>query len=266
MNWFHYFTELRNIGFRYFFASGVVFLIFYVLFRNRYAGKRIQAKFPKTGDYYREIGYSMLTMTIFALVPTFLIFTPAIRAHTLILDSPFQYGAFYFWFAFVLMFFIHDAYFYWAHRLMHHPRLFKYFHAVHHQSVNPSPFAAYAFHPLEAFVEVGIFVFFIFCLPVHFIHLGFFFLFQIGYNVYGHSGYEFYPKGFNKGRFGKWVNTSVAHNMHHQYFKGNYGLYTMIWDRWMGTTHPNYDVEFEKNKTQTITTALPQSNTVSHAN
>jgi len=127
--------------------------------------------------------------------------------------------------------------------------LFNIFHLVHHKSTNPSPFAAYAFHPLEAILEAGIFVVFLFTLPVHFYHLFFFFLFMIIYNVYGHLGWELYPKGFSKHWLGKWINTSVNHNLHHQYFKGNYGLYFLFWDRLMGTIRPDYDEKFEAAKT-----------------
>ncbi len=75
---------------------------------------------------------------------------------------------------------------------------------------------------------------------------------MIIYNVYGHLGWELYPKGFSKHWLGKWINTSVNHNMHHQYFKGNYGLYFLFWDRLMGTIRPDYEERFEavKNRSQ----------------
>ena len=44
----------------------------------------------------------------------------------------------------------HDAYFYWAHRTMHHPRLFKTFHRFHHRTITPTPWAAYSFAVPEA--------------------------------------------------------------------------------------------------------------------
>ncbi|HEU0065283.1 MAG TPA: sterol desaturase family protein, partial [Flavisolibacter sp.] len=157
-----------------------------------------------------------------------------------------KYGWLYFFLAFPLMFLIHDTYFYWTHRIMHHRKLFKAFHLVHHQSVNPSPWAAYSFHPLEAIVEAGVFVVFLFTIPVHKLHLFFFFFFMIVYNVYGHLGYELYPNNFNKNWFGKWINTSVSHNQHHQYFKGNYGLYFTMWDRLMGTLRKDYDSKFNE--------------------
>ncbi|MEO6316932.1 MAG: sterol desaturase family protein [Chitinophagaceae bacterium] len=148
------------------------------------------------------------------------------------------------------MFIIHDTYFYWTHRLMHHKKLFRLFHLVHHHSTNPSPWAAYSFHPLEAVVEAGIFAVFLFIIPVHPLHFYIFFFFMIVYNVYGHLGYELYPKGFSRHWLGKWVNTSVSHNQHHQYFKGNYGLYFTFWDRLMGTIRNDYEKQFEAVKSK----------------
>lgn len=93
--------------------------------------------------------------------------------------------------------------------------------------------------------KAGILVVFLFTLPMHRTNFIFFFLFMIIYNVYGHLGWELYPKNFHKTRIGKWINTSVAHNQHHQYFKGNYGLYFLFWDRIMGTLRKDYDEQFE---------------------
>jgi sterol desaturase/sphingolipid hydroxylase (fatty acid hydroxylase superfamily) len=66
------------------------------------------------------------------------------------------------------------------------------------------------------------------------------------YNVYGHLGFEIYPKGLNKHWLGRWMNTSVNHNMHHQFFKGNYGLYFTFWDRVMNTLDKDYENNFER--------------------
>jgi lathosterol oxidase len=174
--------------------------------------------------------------------------TPSIARTTWFYKDIHQYGMIYFGSAFILMLFVHDTYFYWIHRLMHHPRLFKIFHLVHHKSTNPSPWAAYSFHPAEALMEVGIYVVFLYIMPIHLFHLAFFFLFMIIYNVYGHLGYELYPANFNKTWIGKYVNTSVAHNQHHKYFIGNYGLYFTIWDRLMGTHRTDYDRAFAELK------------------
>jgi lathosterol oxidase len=174
-----------------------------------------------------------------------MLYSDAIRPHTTFYKHIGDYGIPYFIIAFPLMILMHDTYFYWLHRLMHSPWLFKMVHLAHHKSTNPSPWAAYAFHPLEAIAESLIFVIFLFAIPVHSIHLTLFFVSSLLYNVYGHLGFEVYPKGFNKHWLGKWINTSTCHNQHHQYFKGNYGLYFTIWDRLMGTLRPDYDATFE---------------------
>jgi len=208
--------------------------------------KRSRRVFQKNTDYLREIGYSVLTICIFAFVSLILFSNPAITPHTTVYKNITQFGWAYYFLVYPLMLVMHDTYFYFTHRLMHHKLLFNWFHLVHHQSTNPSPWAAYAFHPLEAFVEVGIVVVFAFTIPIHRTHLIFFFLLMIVYNVYGHMGYELYPKGFSKSRVGKWINTSINHNQHHQYFRGNYGLYFLFWDRVFGTVREDYDEKFEE--------------------
>lgn len=248
MNWTFFVKSIWLIGGRYFIIAGIAFLIFYVIWRNRFFYRKIQNRFPKNSDYLREMAYSFLTIAIFSFVSVILFNHPKVAPHTTRYLNISDYGWFYYFALFPVMFFMHDTYFYFAHRLMHHKRLFNWFHLVHHKSVNPSPWAAYAFHPLEAVVEVGIVIIFLFTIPIHKTHLIIFFLMMIVYNVYGHLGYELYPKGFSKSAVGKWINTSVNHNQHHQYFKGNYGLYFLFWDRVFGTVREDYDERFEEVK------------------
>lgn len=241
---------LRNVGTRYFTLAGIVFIVCYYLLRNRIASTKIQGAFPKTTDFLREMIYSFSSMIIFAIIVTSVVFNPSIRPYTTIYLEISEFGWIYYLIAFPIMFIIHDTYFYWIHRMMHHPVLFKWFHLVHHKSTNPSPWAAYAFHPLEAILENGIIILYYFTLPMHVSHVPIFFLFSIIYNIYGHMGWELYPKGFNTTLIGRWVNTAVAHNQHHKYFKGNYGLYTLFWDRVMGTLRTDYDRAFDQVKSK----------------
>lgn len=246
MNWEKFVWLLLDNADKYFLIAGPVFLIFYVFLRKRIIHKKIQQAFPKKKDYWREIFFSTLSIIIFSFPPLFILYSNNIRPYTTYYTDISVYGWTYAILAFPLMLLMHDTYFYWAHRLMHHPLLFKTFHLTHHKSTNPSPWAAYAFHPLEAIVESLIFVIFLFTVPVHAIHLTLFFIFSLVYNVYGHLGFELYPKGFNRHWLGKWMNTSTCHNQHHQYFKGNYGLYFTIWDRIMGTLRKDYDKKFDE--------------------
>ncbi len=248
MNWSLYFKDVIIIGSRYLVIAGIAFIICYVVLLRLIRSKKIQQRFPNFSDYTREIGFSLLTVFIMAFVPALVLGSPGVARYTKFYTDINQHGNLYFILAFPLMAFMHDTYFYWMHRLIHHPALFRIVHLIHHKSTNPSPFAAYAFHPFEAVLEAGIFIVFVFTIPVHLFHLLFFFLFMIVYNVYGHLGWELYPKGFSKHWLGKWINTSVNHNLHHQYFKGNYGLYFLFWDRVMGTIREDYDERFEEVK------------------
>lgn len=248
MKWDQFVWLLVDNALKYFLISLPFYLVFYVFFNKKFSYQKIQAKFPKMKDYARELGFSTISVIIFSVPPMIMLYSDSIKPHTTFYPFINQHGILYFILAFPLMLFIHDTYFYWVHRLMHHHWLFKMFHLVHHKSTNPSPWAAYAFHPLEAMMESLIFVIFLLTIPIHPIHLITFFVFSLVYNVYGHLGFEIYPTGFNKHWLGKWMNTSVSHNLHHQYFKGNYGLYFTFWDRLMGTLRTDYDSSFENLK------------------
>ena len=242
MTWLQLFTF---IFLRYAIAAFIGYFVFYLWKRNTWAFKKIQARFPLPKDLIREIGYSLITAIIFSGVGYAVFFTP-LRAYTQLYAAVSDMGWGYFVFSIFLMLLIHDTYFYWTHRAMHHPAIFKWMHRVHHLSVNPSPWAAYAFHPLESVVEAGVMVLIVLVIPAHPAAIGLFLLVMIFYNVYGHLGYELYPRGFSTTRVGKWINTSVSHNEHHQFFQGNYGLYFLWWDRWMGTLCTDYSAHFEQ--------------------
>ncbi|MDH0675494.1 sterol desaturase family protein [Empedobacter sp. GD03861] len=224
---------------RYFFFSGMTFLLFYVIFRKNVVQLKIQKLFPKDKDYKREIQYSILTMFIFAGF-AYLLSATSFWQYTRIYRDFNEHSIGYFIFSVVLAILIHDTYFYWMHRLMHHPKVFKYVHLVHHKSTNPSPFTSYSFHPFEAVVEAAVILVIVFLIPIHKFAIGLFLLFMIVFNIYGHLGYEIFPKWLLQSSIGKWFNTSLNHNMHHKYFNDNYGLYFRFWDEWCGTTHPDY--------------------------
>ncbi len=38
----------------------------------------------------------------------------------------------------------------------------------------------------------------------------------------------------------RWLTIVTHHDMCHQNGTGNYGLYSMLWDRWLGTEHSSY--------------------------
>lgn len=231
---------------RYLVIAGLAFVIFYILLKKRKSHQKIQLRFPGLSDYQREIIYSVITTVIFTLIGVLILSPNLLRPYTLIYSDVGTYGVGYIFISFFLIIITHDTYFYWTHRAMHSKFGMKYIHLVHHKSTNPSPWAAFSFHPYEAIVEAGILLVVVFLFPVHIFSILMFMIFMTFYNVYGHLGWELYPRNFHRSIIGKWINTSVNHNQHHKKFDGNYGLYFLFWDRIMGTIREDYDTTFEE--------------------
>jgi len=219
---------------RYFIVSASLFAVFYIWKRRAWWFRKIQLRFPSSTDLRREIGYSALTSVIFAATTLLCLKTP-LHTWTKLYTDVDIYGWAYLLLSIPLFLVLHDTYFYWIHRFMHLPQVYRRLHLVHHKSVNPSPWAAYAFHPGEAVLEAGIIPLLLFLVPVHPISLLVFISLMLWFNVYGHLGYELFPLRLYTHPLGRWLNSSVHHNLHHEKFEGNYGLYFNIWDRLGGT-------------------------------
>lgn len=232
---------------RYAVVATFFYGIFYVLFRQKLFRYKIQLKYPKSADLIREIGYSLSTAAIFASMAFGVYALRQMGLGQLYFDIGLHgWGYYLFSIGFIIV--LHDAYFYWVHRLMHHPSLFRYFHKVHHLSHNPSPYAAFSFHPLEAVVEFGIIPIMALFMPIHSTALVFFTVWSILFNVFGHTGFEFAPSGSTRHPILKWLSTPTHHNLHHQQANYNFSLYFNWWDRWMGTNNPRYEEVFESVK------------------
>ncbi|MEM7102758.1 MAG: sterol desaturase family protein [Bacteroidota bacterium] len=224
---------------RYFLLAGIPFIIFYLLFPQKFFKNKIQVRLAKRKDFFREIWHSMQTTLIIAGVGLLVLFSP-VKEYTLVYDNLSAYPVWWIPLSIFLALVVHDTYFYWMHRTIHHPRLFKHIHLVHHKSTNPSPWASYAFHFSEGVLESMAGPIILFLIPMHPLSLLLFTILAFMMNVYGHLGYEIMPKGFRHTPLFEVLNTSVHHNLHHEKFKGNYGLYFRFWDRLMKTEHPDY--------------------------
>lgn len=235
---------------RYAVPASLVFFLVYHWRRKDWFFWKIQQKFPKGSQIRSEIGHSLMTSFIFAAMAIGIYALRKLGFGAMYFDIA-ERGVAYYLGSIVFMIFAHDAYFYWTHRLMHHPRLFRLFHLVHHRSVNPTPYTSFSFHPLEAIVEFGIVPIIALFIPMHPSALLIFTLWSIAFNILGHTGYEMSPAGFTRHWLFKWINTPTHHNMHHEKSRCNYSLYFNIWDRLMGTNHPDYDAAFERIKART---------------
>ncbi len=229
---------------RYFIATLVVFTLVWIVFegvlKSRKLGRpnsrRPDARFRQVR---REIFYSISTVLVYMFMSIFL-FQGATEGVFKFYADPDKYGPIYKYGSFVLLLLFHDAYFYWSHRAMHHPRLFKWTHAVHHRTKDPTPFTAYAFAPAEAAINYMVVPLYALVLPLHDMTTVWFLWFMIFRNAMAHAGYELMPHGWARHPI-LGLNSSVTHHhMHHERMTGNYGFYFTFWDRLMGTEHKDY--------------------------
>ena len=230
---------------RFAIPASLAFLLVYKWKRKEWFAWKIQQHFPKSAQIRQEISYSLLTSLLFGGMALGVFFLRKMGYGQLYFDVA-EHGWAYWVFSLAFLILAHDTYFYWMHRLMHHPKLYRRFHLVHHKSTNPTPYTSFSFHPLESVLEFAIIPVLTLVLPVHAAVFFLFTLWSILFNVLGHTGYEISPSGFTRHRLFKWLNTPTHHNMHHHQARFNYGLYFNFWDRVMGTNHPEYDQYFEE--------------------
>lgn len=221
-------------GLGYFLVAGTAYFIFYRVSNSKLLALKIQKIFPTKRVIKNELYYSLRTIFIWAIGGT-LILIAVKNDYTRIYMDISSYGWSYIAFTIVLMVIIHDAYFYWLHRLMHHPKIYKYTHVTHHKFTNPTPWSAFSFGPTEAILQFGIIPLFVFAIPLHWSAITIFILNMTAINVLGHLGFELFSKRYITTWFGKLSNTSTHHNRHHVLMKYNFSLYFIFWDRWMNT-------------------------------
>lgn len=231
-------------GFWYGSLALAAWLLLYVALRKVFAHRKISRQWPKFRQMNREFWQSLRSILIYALVTVPIVYA-AYSGWTRFYPRISDYGWLW-WFASVgVMIILHDTYFYWTHRLMHHPKLYRHFHRTHHASMDPTPWAAYSFSPLEALVQAGIGPLVAFTIPAHPTAFATFMVWQISFNVLGHCGYEVYPQWFMRTPLGWFLNSPTHHAMHHEKFRGNFSLYFNIWDWLMQTNFPDYAERFE---------------------
>ena len=238
------FTFAWDLG-RYLVAAGALFAVVWVFARPRFEPRLVGKRWASAKDIRREIRYSLSTAVIFSLVGAGVRLggrAGVFRFEESVLARGVAYEAF----ATAALVVLHDAYFYWTHRAMHHPRLFRLVHRAHHLSHDPSPWAAYAFGPIEAVIQAAYVPLVLLVLPADELALFLFLAFMIVRNVIGHAGAEMFSRGFVRGPLAFLSTTTTHHALHHRRADVNYGLYFPWWDRWMGTMHPAYEATFEE--------------------
>lgn len=121
-------------------------------------------------------------------------------------------------------------YFYWIHRLLHWPPLYRRVHSVHHRNVNVGPWSGLSMHPVEHVIYLGS-VLIHFIVPANPVHILFHMQYLTLTAATTHSGFEgLLVEDKNRLALG-----TFHHQMHHRYFECNYGSLEVPWDRVFGS-------------------------------
>ncbi len=122
--------------------------------------------------------------------------------------------------------------FYWIHRLIHLPFLYKHVHSLHHRNVNVGPWSGMSMHPAEhlIYLSAGLIVLVVPAAPVHVLFLMQYLTLTAATTHTGFAGMLLKDK--NRLKLG-----TFHHQMHHRYFECNYGSLEIPWDKLFGSFH-----------------------------
>ena len=172
----------------------------------------------------------------------------------------------------LLVLLVFDAQFYWVHRTAHrHPVLFRLLHREHHADRYPDAWSSMYQHPLDFFLATAMPMAWGVLLPVHEAAWWVALISANYINLAGHAGVEvtrrtpglLVPNGIaamldpQRAGVSRWFNAVTHHDLHHQRYTVNYGLYFTIWDRIMGTLAPDSDAVYREAAGRTATPVTP---------
>lgn len=221
---FNQFISLAIGGLTFYFGmSGISYLIFFVWGRKRFH--------PTYQPNSAEIRAAWKWGTIGTIgnVILMLPFHWAIaHGYSRVYWDTSDYGLPWLIASFVLYICFTETCIYWVHRWLHTvPFLYTKLHYIHHQWKSSTSWVSMAFHPFDSFAQALPHHLIVFLIPVHgSIYLGMV-SFVALWSVMIHD------------RVGVvrwwWVNNSDHHTVHHWVADFNYGQFTNIWDRIMGS-------------------------------
>ncbi len=231
--------------FRNFLGPALLYSIFYIWGKNKFHRFKVQVTAPRSAQIKSEIKWTLLSAP-FDVVVCLFIYLEFKAGITQLYFSISDFGVAYFIFTFVVLSLLQDLHFYFSHRWLHSKPFLKYIHYIHHVPKNPTPWTSFSFHPIERLIILSFFPIVILFLPLPpGMLIAFTFTSSLS-NMLGHSGFEFARTGHAGHYIRRFFGTSTLHNMHHEHFDCNYGLYFSIWDKLLGTEHPHYTSSFDK--------------------
>ena len=222
------------IAVRYLLVAGAAYALVWMRPAEKVGGRRLNRDRPKRRVVLHEIKLSVLSSWIYAL-PAALTYEAWKHGWTKVYLDVNQYGWPWLIASGLIYIVVQDAYYYWLHRVMHHPSLFSWTHAAHHRSRQPTPFASFSFAWPEAAASAWLLPALTFVVPIHPAVILVLLTVMTLAAVFNHCGWEVMPNWMVRGPVGSQLITATHHNLHHTHYDTNYGLYFRAWDRLMKT-------------------------------
>lgn len=222
---------------RYFLVAGLFYLIFYTWFPSKFETRKLNKKKYKKNQLKKEIEWSVITSLLFSVAGAITVILWQ-KGFTKVYTKIDLYRWWYLPFSLIVFMLLHETYYYWLHRWMHKPAVFKIVHKVHHESNIASPFTAFSFHPIEGFLQAIFLPVMLMILPMHYYVIIIQLTIMTFSSVINHLDIDIYPKD-PENLLTKWVIGAAHHAEHHQFFKYNYGLYFTFWDKIKKTERPH---------------------------
>jgi len=134
-----------------------------------------------------------------------------------------------------------STHFYFIHRALHWPPLYKRVHRIHHRNIHIGPWAGMSMHPVEHLIYISSALIH-FIIPSHpaivLVHL---YTRCLG-PAFSHAGFE---KLLVKDKT-LLDAADFHHQLHHRYFECNYGTVDAPWDQWLHTDHDGSEEATQK--------------------
>ena len=119
--------QLKMNFLRYYPIAGLAFLVFWVWKKDFFQKFRIQKDFPNKERIIFELKQSAITLIMFSAIAVSVYILGKLKILHLKTYKDFaEYGLPYAIFSFILLTIWHETWFYWAHRIMHHRKIYPY--------------------------------------------------------------------------------------------------------------------------------------------
>ena len=137
----------------------------------------------------------------------------------------------------VLFIYLDDFLYYWMHRAMHRPWLYRRVHGLHHRVPAPWAIAGHYMHPVEYVLTAALMLVGPLLLGAHIVTLYVWIAVRQWEASEGHCGYDL---PFSPLALLPFCHGAAHHDFHHSRRRGNFGGFLPLWDRVFGTQARGY--------------------------